>query len=99
MYAMANEVLNKVALVESRRRGERCVVKSLGWGPWEGGMVGPALEAHFAALGIALIPLERGARALVEELCGVSGGMVEVVLGGKGFSTARGTSQAPRVQA
>jgi hypothetical protein len=42
-YAMANEVLAKVAWAESRRR-PGLVANSLGWGPWEAGMVSPALK-------------------------------------------------------
>jgi hypothetical protein len=77
-YAMANEILNKVAGAEAARR-PGCRVKSLGWGPWEGGMVTPALKAHFAAMGVALIPLEVGAKMLVDELACAED--VELVLG------------------
>ena len=45
-YAMANEILNKVATAEAARRGPGCVVKSLGWGPWDGGMVGPGAQSR-----------------------------------------------------
>ncbi len=81
-YAMANEVLNKVALAESRRRGEGIVVRSLGWGPWEGGMVTPELRAHFESVGVALIPLAAGARMMSDELHSASSTDVELVLGG-----------------
>jgi len=94
-YAMANEVLNKAASSEQARRnrlGQSCVVKSLAWGPWDGGMVTPALKEHFLAMGAPLIGLEEGARALVAELSdgasstdhtsSVGIGSVEVVLGG-----------------
>ena len=81
-YAMANEVLNKVALDLAAHR-EGCVVRSLGWGPWAGGMVTPQLEARFAAMGVTLIGLEDGARMLVNSLrSGDTADMVEVVLGG-----------------
>jgi NAD(P)-dependent dehydrogenase (short-subunit alcohol dehydrogenase family)/acyl carrier protein len=82
-YAMANEVLNKVALAESRRRGGVCLVKSLGWGPWEGGMVTPQLKAHFESLGVSLIPLQAGAMMLVDEVAGSAPDQVELVLGGE----------------
>lgn len=65
-YAMANEVMNKVALsVAAQRRG--CVVRSLNWGPWESGMVTPALRRHFQAAGVGLITPDAGADALVAE--------------------------------
>ncbi|MBM4393297.1 MAG: SDR family NAD(P)-dependent oxidoreductase [Deltaproteobacteria bacterium] len=78
-YAAANEVLNRTAAFEATQRRD-CVVKSIGWGPWEGGMVTPALAKAFHARGIALIPLVEGARAFVDELG--SPGAVEVVIGG-----------------
>ncbi|HRY42544.1 MAG TPA: SDR family oxidoreductase [Thermoanaerobaculia bacterium] len=81
-YAMANEVLAKVAWAESRRRPE-LLVKSLGWGPWEGGMVTPQLKERFAALGVPMIPLVAGARMFVDELRGAERAEVELVLGGE----------------
>jgi len=81
-YAMANEVLNKVARAETLRRGPGCRVASMGWGPWEGGMVTPALKARFESLGVPLIPLNRGCQMLVDEVFGHSK-HPEVVLGGR----------------
>lgn len=81
-YAMANEVLNKVAQAEFRRREGRCLVRAINWGPWDGGMVTPALREHFRAQGIGLIPPEAGAAAFVAELDGPAAAeVVEVVLG------------------
>lgn len=83
-YAAANEVLNRTAAAEQAKR-PTCVVKAIGWGPWEGGMVTPALAAAFHARGIALIPLLAGARAFVDELVNggnPGGGPTEVVIGG-----------------
>ena len=97
-YAMANEVLNKVAVSERVRRGGNCVVKSLGWGPWAGGMVGPGLEAHFAAMGVPLIPLDEGARLLVAELASPQVDEVELVIGGAAMLEPR-RSVAERVGA
>jgi NAD(P)-dependent dehydrogenase (short-subunit alcohol dehydrogenase family) len=81
-YAMANEVLAKVALAESRRR-PGLVAKSLGWGPWEGGMVSPALRDRFAAIGVPMIPLAEGARMFAAEMSGGQRDQVELVLGGE----------------
>lgn len=83
-YAAANEVLNRTAAAEQTRR-PTCVVKAIGWGPWEGGMVTPALAAAFHARGIALIPLLAGARAFADELVNLGNpgsGPTEVVIGG-----------------
>ncbi len=85
-YASANEILNKVASHEARRRralGEAVVARSLGWGPWEGGMVSPALKARFEKLGVRLIGLEEGARWMSDELTRGAPDDVEIVLGGE----------------
>lgn len=81
-YAMANEVIAKVARAEARRRpGLR--VKSFGWGPWEGGMVTPHLKARFAELGVPMIPLAIGAQMFVDELRDARVDDIELVLGGE----------------
>jgi malonyl CoA-acyl carrier protein transacylase len=80
-YAMANEVLNRVAN-ELAHHHSGCVVKSIGWGPWAGGMVTPLLKAKFDELGVPLIPLASGARHFVAELQQAARTEVEVVIGG-----------------
>ena len=86
-YAMANEVLNKIAASEAARR-EDCRVISINWGPWDGGMVTPALRKVFAAESVGVIGLEAGAHFLVEELA-AGGSDVEIVAiaGVRGEST------------
>ncbi|MEN0061781.1 MAG: SDR family NAD(P)-dependent oxidoreductase [Myxococcota bacterium] len=81
-YAMANEVLAKVAAYEQTRRGDGVVVRALQWGPWEGGMVTPQLKAHFEAQGVPLIGLDAGAAMLVAEVTDHRR-QTEVVLGGE----------------
>ncbi len=78
-YAIANEVLNKLARQQARRL-PRCRVVAVNWGPWDGGMVTPALKKVFEQEGIGLIPLEAGADYLVEELRSPPGDAVEVVV-------------------
>jgi NAD(P)-dependent dehydrogenase (short-subunit alcohol dehydrogenase family)/1-acyl-sn-glycerol-3-phosphate acyltransferase/acyl carrier protein len=79
-YAMANEVLNKIAEAEQAKRGESCLVKALDWGPWEGGMVHPALQALLKKAGAPLISRNEGTKALVEEVREGLPHIVEVVL-------------------
>ncbi|HEX5774202.1 MAG TPA: SDR family NAD(P)-dependent oxidoreductase, partial [Geomobilimonas sp.] len=76
-YAVANEVLNKLAQVEMRRR-PACRTVSINWGPWDGGMVTPSLKKVFASEGIGLIGLAEGGDFLVREIA-ATGGPVEVV--------------------
>lgn len=85
-YAMANEILNKVADAEARRYPQH-IVKSFNWGPWEGGMVTPALKNLFAQRGIALIPLQTGADWFVREVQSRPGHDVEVVMGGESLQS------------
>jgi acyl transferase domain-containing protein len=80
-YAMANEVLNKVAALEQRRRGARCLVRALGWGPWDGGMVDQGLRERFTALSVPLLSLDEGAGLFLAEL-GRGSPQAEVLLGG-----------------
>ncbi len=78
-YAAANEVLNKVAQ-QIARRLPHCRVVSLNWGPWDGGMVHPALRQEFTLRGVRLIPLDAGGQAVVDELANRDRA-VEVILG------------------
>jgi NAD(P)-dependent dehydrogenase (short-subunit alcohol dehydrogenase family) len=82
-YAIANEVLNKLGQHESRRR-PGCRVVACNWGPWDGGMVQPALKRVFADEGLTLIPLGAGADFLVREISAESDAPVEVVVLGRG---------------
>ncbi len=81
-YAMANEVLNKVAQQESATRSN-CKVLSINWGPWDGGMVCSALKRKFEQNGVELIPTDAGAACMIHELAGDNGFPVEVVIGAK----------------
>ncbi|MEZ4437471.1 MAG: SDR family oxidoreductase [Polyangiaceae bacterium] len=93
-YAMANEILNKVAARERRRRGEGVTVTSLGWGPWEAGMVTPSLKRYFEEHGVALIPLEVGAQMMLDELSSRAPAS-EVVLGGAPRRAAIAGAEVP----
>jgi NAD(P)-dependent dehydrogenase (short-subunit alcohol dehydrogenase family) len=91
-YAMANEALNKLAQAEARARPD-VLVKSFNWGPWDGGMVTPALREMFAARGVALLGLDAGTRFFVDELTrGARGEGVEVVFGGPLDGSPQGDS-------
>jgi acyl transferase domain-containing protein/NAD(P)-dependent dehydrogenase (short-subunit alcohol dehydrogenase family)/acyl carrier protein len=80
-YACANEVLNKLAQIESKRRPHARVV-CINWGPWDGGMVTPGLRKMFESEGVGLIPLAEGGQFVVQELT-TPGKAVEVVALGK----------------
>ena len=80
-YAVANEILNKMADQQAALR-PGCKVLSLNWGPWNGGMVTPALKKVFAQEGIEVIDLQAGADYLIKELSTSPGASVELVISG-----------------
>lgn len=67
-YAMANEILNHIAQSEYLHRNKSCVIKSIGWGPWDSGMVDEKLKVHFKKQNIGLISIGSGAEAFVKEI-------------------------------
>jgi NAD(P)-dependent dehydrogenase (short-subunit alcohol dehydrogenase family) len=79
-YALANEILNKTAH-SIQRTYPQCHVVSLNWGPWDGGMVTPALRAMFAEHHIDIIPIDSGAQMLVDELERRNSAAVQVLIG------------------
>jgi NAD(P)-dependent dehydrogenase (short-subunit alcohol dehydrogenase family) len=86
-YAMANEILNKTAHL-IRRTYPNCRVVAMNWGPWDGGMVTPALKQYFAEHQIDVIPIEAGAQMLIRELEGYQERAAQVVVG-QAIQTAR----------
>jgi len=82
-YAMANEVLNLIAGSEHARRPQ-CAVLAIAWGAWQGGMVDAALAEHFQRRGVALIGLQAGAQAFVDEVCGAAEDAQVVIAAGLG---------------
>jgi len=80
-YAMANEVLNKIARKESLLRPD-CRVVSINWGPWDGGMVTPSLKREFKKNKIELIPRDAGSMCMLYEMMGDKNHPAEIVIGG-----------------
>ncbi|MDD2310205.1 MAG: SDR family NAD(P)-dependent oxidoreductase [Desulfuromonadaceae bacterium] len=79
-YAVANEVLNKLAQAESRRR-PACRTVCINWGPWDGGMVTPALKKVFSGEGIGLISLAAGGKLLAGEIAATDAPVEVITLG------------------
>ena len=79
-YAMANQILNRVA-VSLAGNYPRTQVKSFNWGPWDGGMVDAGLAAHFAAQGIGLIDRAEGAHIFADQLLHGERSQIELLVG------------------
>jgi NAD(P)-dependent dehydrogenase (short-subunit alcohol dehydrogenase family) len=63
-YSLSNEVLNKLSH-HLKLNYPDCQVLSIGWGPWDGGMVTPQLKRILNRRNIPLISLEEGTQALL----------------------------------
>ena len=90
-YSVANEALNKLAQAEARRR-PGCRAVSINWGPWDGGMVTPALKKVFAAEGIGLIGLAAGGEFLIREIAATDDPVEIVAMAG---TTGKPATAAP----
>lgn len=82
-YTMANEVLNQVLAAERGRR-PGCLVRSIAWGPWQGGMVTEALAERLRDRGAPLIDPQVGAEAFAAELEAPHGDVLAVLNEGDG---------------
>ncbi|MCL1123491.1 type I polyketide synthase [Shewanella surugensis] len=94
-YSMSNEILNKAALQFSQRNPHTHIM-SFNWGPWDGGMVSPALKKMFTDRGVYVIPLDAGAalfsKILLDEDA-ISAHSVQLLVG----SSMQGTSKENQV--
>jgi acyl carrier protein/NAD(P)-dependent dehydrogenase (short-subunit alcohol dehydrogenase family) len=97
-YAIANEVLNKLARQFSIEHPRTHVV-SFNWGPWDGGMVTGGLKKLFAAEQVGLIPLADGANLLVQELSQTDSLPVEVLVIGQHEEPPVAVATNPQVAA
>ncbi|MEW6995740.1 SDR family NAD(P)-dependent oxidoreductase [Colwelliaceae bacterium MEBiC 14330] len=79
-YAIANEILNKTAY-RFKALNPSTQVLSFNWGPWDGGMVTPELKRMFNDRGVYIIPLDAGAKLLVNELVADSNRCTQILVG------------------
>ncbi|NJP04329.1 MAG: SDR family NAD(P)-dependent oxidoreductase [Chloroflexaceae bacterium] len=79
-YALANDIFNKAAHL-FRRIKPSCRVVAINWGPWDGGMVTPALKQHFARNQIDIISSEAGPQMLLQELETPMPAVPQVIIG------------------
>lgn len=94
-YAMANEILNKTAHY-IKRKYPSCHVVSIGWGPWDSGMVTPELKRAFEERNVHVIPAEVGANILVNELMPAETEPVQVLVGNSPPRPTEGLGQELR---
>ena len=63
-YSISNEILNKLAH-HLKLSHPSCQVLSIGWGPWDGGMVTPQLKKILSRRNVPLISIDEGTQALL----------------------------------
>ena len=78
-YSAANEVLNKWAR-QLARKWENTRVVSIGWGPWEMGMVTQDLKRFYTNQGVALISAAQGRDFFMKEIGMKNSAPVEVIV-------------------
>ncbi|MEL4300184.1 type I polyketide synthase [Shewanella xiamenensis] len=76
-YSMSNDILNKAAL-QLAQQLPQAKVMSFDWGPWDGGMVNPALKKMFIDRGVYVIPLKAGAELFASQLLSDTGAQLLV---------------------
>lgn len=95
-YAIANQILDQSARLIQQRQ-PRCRVISINWGPWEGGMVSPALKRIFEERNVELISLESGAQTLIHLLSTEMVPAVQVIVGKPPAAPARNPAAMPQI--
>lgn len=93
-YALANAVLDRTAYWLSAHYPE-CRILALNWGPWDGGMVTPALKRMMERRGIELIPVEAGSTFLVETLGEADDPPIQQVVGASLANPVRSDEAVP----
>ncbi len=80
-YAIANELMNKYALVLNQQY-PKLQVKAINWGAWEGGMVSDFLLKKFKEAGVILVDRIGGPAMLVQECASMYDNDCQVIIGG-----------------
>jgi hypothetical protein len=66
-YSLANEILNKFAHAMAKRYPD-ALIRSINWGPWDGGMVTPLLKRIYRQFDIDVISISEGVQQFVDEM-------------------------------
>ncbi|BBN80657.1 hypothetical protein PA25_06420 [Pseudoalteromonas sp. A25] len=83
-YSMSNEVLSRAADM-IKRQYPNCLVRSINWGPWDGGMVNDVLKKAYESRNLVLIDKPTGFAACVSELDAPQQSATQVIIGGRAY--------------
>ncbi|WP_237712637.1 type I polyketide synthase [Dickeya zeae] len=81
-YALANDILNKFSWLPLNGES-RPVIRSINWGPWDGGMVNETLKRAYDAQNMVIIPVEAGYQRFLNEYR--DGVTTQVIIGGPSY--------------
>ncbi|MDE9427374.1 type I polyketide synthase [Xenorhabdus bovienii] len=85
-YSLANETLNKFIYLPFKGKNSQ-IIRSVNWGPWDGGMVSDVLKRAYDAQNMAIIPLEEGTQRFVREFR--DPGSLQITIGGANYKAAK----------
>lgn len=85
-YSLANETLNKFIYLPLKGRDSQ-IIRSVNWGPWDGGMVSDVLKRAYDAQNMVIIPLEEGTQRFVREFG--DNRSLQVMIGGRNYKATK----------
>ncbi|CBJ82077.1 hypothetical protein XBJ2_1560045 [Xenorhabdus bovienii str. Jollieti] len=85
-YSLANETLNKFIYLPFKGKNSQ-IIRSVNWGPWDGGMVSDVLKRVYDAQNMAIIPLEEGTQRFVREFR--DPGSLQITIGGANYKAEK----------
>ncbi|MGJ0579426.1 SDR family NAD(P)-dependent oxidoreductase [Xenorhabdus bovienii] len=85
-YSLANETLNKFIYLPFKGKNSQ-IIRSVNWGPWDGGMVSDVLKQAYDAQNMAIIPLEEGTQRFVREFR--DPGSLQITIGGANYKAEK----------
>jgi NAD(P)-dependent dehydrogenase (short-subunit alcohol dehydrogenase family)/acyl carrier protein len=83
-YSLANEILNKFAYAMAKRCPD-ALIRSINWGPWDGGMVTPLLKRIYKQFDIDVISISEGVKLFVDELVDDGNASNQVIICSEGL--------------
>ncbi|WP_081988926.1 MULTISPECIES: type I polyketide synthase [Xenorhabdus] len=87
-YSLANETLNKFAYLPFGGKNSQ-IIRSVNWGPWDGGMVSDVLKRAYEAQNMVIIPLDEGTKRFVREFSDPRSR--QITIGGKTYMAPKKT--------
>lgn len=89
-YSLSNEILNKF-VQQIGHSYSIPVLRSINWGPWDGGMVSPALKKVYEKFHVHVMPIDEGVEFFLDEFLFQEPGAEQVLVCPKNIDEVRST--------